>query len=112
MKLITAVVKPDKLDDVVRAVAENGGHGLTATEAMGFGQQFGRRGADALSERSTLVLPEVRIDVVVHDELAEPLTEAIAKAVSSGSVGDGKIWISPVESAVRVRTGERDRASV
>ena len=112
MKLITAVVKPDKLDDVVRTVAGNGGHGLTATEVMGFGQQFGWHGADALSDQSTLVLPEVRIDVVVHDELAEPLTEAIARAVNSGSVGDGKIWISAVESAVRVRTGERDSAAV
>jgi nitrogen regulatory protein PII len=112
MKLITAVVKPDKLDDVVRTVAENGGHGLTATEVMGFGQQFVRHGADARRDHSTHVVPEVRIDVVVHDELAEPLTEAIATAVNSGSVGDGKIWISPVESAVRVRTGERDSAAV
>jgi nitrogen regulatory protein PII len=108
MKLITAVVKPDKLDDVVRTVAENGGPGLTATEVMGFGQQYGRRAGDALSDRSALVLPEVRVDVVVHDDMAEPLTDAIAKAVNTGSIGDGKIWISPVESSVRVRTGERD----
>jgi len=112
MKLITAVVQPDKLDDVVRTAAENGAHGLTATEVMGFGQQFGRRGADALSDQSALVLPKVRVDVVVQDELAGPLTDAIAKAVNTGSIGDGKIWISPVESALRVRTGERDGAAV
>src|SRR5271169_6160137 len=102
MKLITAVVKPDKLDDVVRTVAANGGHGLTATEVMGFGQEFGQHGADALGGRSALVLPRVRVDVVVHDELAEPLADAIAKTVNTGSIGDGKIWISPVESVVRV----------
>ena len=112
MKLITAVVKPDKLDDVVRTVAENGGHGLTATEVMGFGQEFGQHRAEPLGGQSALVLPRIRVDVVVHDELAEPLTEAIATAVNSGSIGDGKIWISPVEGAVRVRTGERDGAAV
>jgi nitrogen regulatory protein PII len=112
MKLITAVVKADKLDDVVRTVAENGGHGLTATEVMGVGHQLGGRGADALRAGSALVLPEVRVDVVVRDELAGPLTDAIASAVNTGSIGDGKIWISPVESAIRVRTGERDGAAV
>ena len=112
MKLITAVVKPDKLDDVVRTAAENGARGLTATEAMGFGQQFGRHGADALSDQSALVLPKVRVDVVVQDDLAEHLTNAIAKAVNTGSIGDGKIWICPVEGALRVRTGERDDAAV
>jgi nitrogen regulatory protein PII len=112
MRLITAVVKPDKLDDVIRTAAENGARGLTATEVMGFGQQFGRPGSDALSDQSALVLPKVRVDVVVQDELAGPLTLAIAKAVNTGSIGDGKIWISPVESALRVRTGERDGAAV
>lgn len=112
MKLITAVVKPDKLDDVVRTAAENGAHGLTATEVMGFGQQFGRHGADDLSDQSALVLPKVRVDLVVQDELAEHLTAAIAKAVNSGSIGDGKIWISPVDGALRVRTGERDDTAV
>ncbi|MGO8961759.1 MAG: P-II family nitrogen regulator [Streptosporangiaceae bacterium] len=112
MKLITAVVRPDKLDDVVQTVAENGAHGLTATEAMGFGQQFGRHGAAARSDQSALVLPKVRVDMVVPDELAGPLTDAIAKAVNTGSIGDGKIWISPVDSVLRVRTGERDDAAV
>lgn len=112
MKLITAVVKPDKLDDVVRVVAENGGRGLTATEVVGFGQQFGHHSAAVSADQSALVLPKVRIEVLVQDELAEALTGAIAKAVNTGSIGDGKIWVCPVEAALRVRTGERDRAAV
>lgn len=112
MKLITAVVKPDKLDVVVRTAADSGARGLTAAEVLGFGQQFGHHGADALTDRSALVLPKVRVDLVVPDELAEPLTIAIAKAVNTGSIGDGKIWISPVEDALRVRTGERGSAAV
>jgi nitrogen regulatory protein PII len=112
MKLITAVVKPEKLDDVVRVVAENGGRGLTATEVVGYGQQFGHGSAAVSADRSALVLPKARVDVLVPDELAEVLTGAIAKAVNTGSIGDGKIWVCPVETALRVRTGERDSAAV
>jgi nitrogen regulatory protein P-II 1 len=112
MKLITAIVKPDKLDDVIAAVEENGGRGLTATEVMGFGQQYGHYPAAASSDQSALVLPKVRVDVLVQDEQVETLTTALAKAVSTGSIGDGKIWVSPVDSALRVRTGERDSAAV
>lgn len=112
MKLITAIVKPDKLDDVIRAAADAGAHGFTATEVMGFGQQFGRHTADAAGDQSALVLPKVRVDVVVQDELAGLLTDAIAKAVNTGAIGDGKIWISPVDGVIRVRTGERDDAAV
>lgn len=112
MKLITAIVKPDKLDDVITAVAGNGGCGLTVTEVMGFGQQYGHHPALASSDQSALVLPKVRVDVLAEDELACGLTDAIAKAVNTGSIGDGKIWVCPVESALRIRTGERDRAAV
>ncbi len=112
MKLITAVVKPDKLDDVVRTVAAAGGAGLTVSEVMGFGQQYGHHATAALEDQSAMVLPKIRIDVLVQDEQAEVVTDAIAKAVNTGSIGDGKIWVCPVESALRVRTGERDRAAV
>jgi nitrogen regulatory protein P-II 1 len=112
MKLITAVVKPDKVDSVIAAVAGNGGRGLTVSEVMGFGQQYGHHAATVSGDQSALVLPKVRVDVLVQDELAESLTDAIAKAVNTGSVGDGKIWVCPVESAQRIRTGERDRAAV
>jgi len=108
MKLITAIVKPDKLDDVMHAVSEAGARGLTATDVRGFGQQFGHMGADRPVDEKALVLPKLRIDVLVRDESVITVTKAIAKAVSTGAIGDGKIWVCPVESALRVRTGERD----
>jgi nitrogen regulatory protein PII len=112
MKLITAIVKPDKLDDVMHAVSEAGARGLTATEVRGFGQQFGHLGADHPVDEKALVLPKLRIDVLVRDESVTTVTKAIAKTVSTGAIGDGKIWVCPVESALRVRTGERDADAV
>jgi nitrogen regulatory protein P-II 1 len=112
MKLITAIVKPDKLDNVIAAVVGNGGHGLTVAEVMGFGQQYGHAPAAVSGDQSALVLPKVRVDALVQDEHVEMLTTAIAKAVNTGSAGDGKIWVCPVESALRVRTGQRDRNAV
>ncbi len=108
MKLITAVVKLNTLDDVIGAVSAAGARGMTVTEVRGFGQQYGHHDQDQLADTTALVLPKLRVDVVTSDELAEPVAGAIAKAVSTGVVGDGKIWISPVERALRVRTGERD----
>jgi len=112
VKLITAVIRPDALDDVIYAVEAAGARGLTVTEVMGFGQQYGHLGSETPADPSVLVLPKVRIDLVVHDEVAESLISAIAKSVRKGSVGDGKIWVSPVDSALRVRTGERDDAAL
>jgi nitrogen regulatory protein PII len=112
MKLVTAVVKLDKLDEVVHAVVAVGARGLTATEVRGFGQQYGHHPEGQTADAGVLVLPKLQIDVVTTDELALPVAEAIAKAVNTGTIGDGKIWISPVESALRVRTGERDLAAV
>jgi len=111
MKLITAVVKPGKLDDVMRAVSGAGARGLTVTEVRGFGQQYGHMGRGAPGP-DVLVLPKLRIDVLVQDEAAGPVTEAIAKSAGTGAIGDGKIWVCPVDSALRVRTGERDRDAV
>lgn len=112
MKLVTAVVKLEKLEQVVQAVAAAGGRGLTATEVRGFGQEYGHHSADRSADATLLVLPRLRIEVLVSDQLAWPVAEAIAKAVSTGTIGDGKIWIGPVEGALRVRTGERDLAAV
>jgi len=112
MKLVTAVVRLDRLDEVVHAVAAAGARGLTATEVRGFGRQFGQHGGDRPSDATVLVMPKLRIDVLTSDELAWPLAEAIAYAVGTGMIGDGKIWIGPVEGALRVRTGERDLAAV
>jgi nitrogen regulatory protein PII len=112
VKLITAIVKPDKLDDVTRAVTSAGARGLTVTEVRGFGQQYGHMTAVRPDEREILVLPKLRIDVVVQDEAAGPVADAIAKSVNTGTIGDGKIWVCPVDSALRVRTGERDHNAV
>jgi nitrogen regulatory protein PII len=112
MKLITAVVQPDKLDDVIRAVSYAGARGLTVTEVRGFGQQFGHMTAVAAATSQALVLPKLRVEVLVNDESAEPITEAIAKSVGTHAIGDGKIWICSVEGALRIRTGERDAAAI
>ncbi len=112
MKLITAIVKPEKLDDVMRAVTEAGARGLTATEVRGFGQQYGHLAATQRDDREILVLPKLRIDVVAQDQTAGQVADAIAKAVNTGSIGDGKIWVCPVDSVLRIRTGERDDYAV
>ena len=108
MKLITAVIKPDVADDVVLAATEAGAHGLTATEVIGFGQQYGHGGALT----SAALLPKVRLDIAVRDGAAESVTEAIAKRASTGAIGDGKIWVTALDTALRVRTGERDDAAL
>jgi nitrogen regulatory protein P-II 1 len=113
MKLVTAVVRSEKLDDIIDAVIDNGGRGLTATTVRGFGQQFGERAARAAEADPTapraVLLTKVRLDVLVLDEDAPAMVDAIAKHARMGIIGDGKIWVSPVDSALRVRTGERDR---
>jgi len=112
MKLVTGVVKLDKLDDVVQAVSEVGARGLTATEVRGFGRQYGHHGQHLPADVRALVLPKLRVDVLTSDELAWPVAEAIAKSVNTGTIGDGKVWISPVDGALRVRTGDRDLAAL
>jgi nitrogen regulatory protein P-II 1 len=112
MKLITAVVKPDKLDHVMQAISGAGAHGLTVTEVHGFGQQFGHTPPGSSADQNAFVLPKLRIDVLVRDESAGPVADAIAKSVNTGAIGDGKIWICPVDGVLRVRTGERDRDAV
>ena len=111
MKLITAIVKPDVTDDLVPAVAAAGARGLTATEVIGFGQQYGRGGAVSPASSAAL-LPKVRIDIVVPDDIADDVVRAIAKCADTGTIGDGKIWVSPVDSVLRVRTGERDNSAI
>jgi nitrogen regulatory protein P-II 1 len=113
MKLITAIVRPDKLDELIGTLVDNRAHGLTVTEARGFGRQFGQlaAGAGAGLSRVTL-LHKIRLDVVALDDDAETLVEAIAKHARTETIGDGKIWVTPVDGALRVRTGDRDRAAI
>jgi nitrogen regulatory protein P-II 1 len=116
MKLITAIVRPEKLDELIAALIDQGVHGLTVTDVRGFGKQYGQLADTAMkvpaSERMVALLPKVRLDLVVLDDDAETTVEAIAKHARTETIGDGKIWVTTVGSALRVRTGERDRAAV
>lgn len=105
MKLITAVVRPDIVDDLVLAVTGAGAHGLTATEVIGFGRQYGH---DGERDSAALFLPKVRLDIAVRDDDAQNVVETIAKRANTGAIGDGKIWVTTLDAALRVRTGERD----
>jgi nitrogen regulatory protein P-II 1 len=107
MKLITAVVKPHRLDDVKEALQSFGVHGLTVTEASGYGRQRGHTEVYRGAEYTIDLVPKVRIEVVVDDDDAEDLIDVVVKAARTGKIGDGKVWSMPVESVVRVRTGER-----
>ncbi len=106
MKLITAIIKPFKLDDVREALSDIGISGLTVAEVKGFGRQKGHtelyRGAEYVVD----FLPKVRLDIAVDDDQVEQVTEAIAQAATTGKIGDGKIFVSPIEQAIRIRTGE------
>jgi nitrogen regulatory protein PII len=111
MKLITAIVRPDRLEELIGTLIDNQVHGLTVTEVRGFGRQFGQLAAQAGPPRVAL-LPKIRLDIVALDDDVETLVEAIVKHARTETIGDGKLWITPVDGALRVRTGERDRAAV
>jgi nitrogen regulatory protein PII len=111
MKLITAIVRPDKLDELIGTLIDNQAHGLTVTEVRGFGRQFGQLATSGDPARVAL-LHKVRLDIVALDDEVETLVEAIAKHARTETIGDGKIWVTPVDSAIRVRTGDLDRAAV
>jgi len=107
MKLITAIIKPFKLDDVKAALEAFGIHGLTVSEASGFGRQRGHTEVYRGAEYTIDLVPKVRVEVVVDDPDAEGVMDAIVKGAQTGRIGDGKVWCVPVDSVVRVRTGER-----
>ena len=106
MRLITAIVKPFKLDDVREALSEIGVQGITVTEVKGFGRQKGHtelyRGAEYVVD----FLPKVKIEVAVAEAVVEQTIEAITKAANTGKIGDGKVFVSPLEQVIRIRTGE------
>ena len=111
MKLITAIVRPDKLDELIGVLVDNQAHGLTVTEVRGFGRQFGQLGT-VPGPAPAALLHKIRLDVVALDDDVETLVEAIAKHARTETIGDGKIWVTQVDGALRVRTGERDRAAI
>ena len=112
MKMITAIIKPFKLDDVRQSLGEIGIQGMTIEEVKGFGRQKGHtelyRGAEYVID----FLPKVKLQLAVKDELVDAAVEAIISAANTGKIGDGKIFVSPIEEAVRIRTGERSDAAV
>jgi nitrogen regulatory protein P-II 1 len=107
MKLITAIIKPYKLDEVKSALQAFGVHGLTVTEASGYGRQRGHTEVYRGAEYTIDLVPKIKLDLLVEDHDVETLIDVIAKAAQTGKIGDGKVWVTPVESVVRVRTGER-----
>jgi nitrogen regulatory protein P-II 1 len=108
MKLVTAVIKPHKLDDVKEALKGAGVQGMTVDEVKGFGRQGGHTEVYRGAEYTIDLIPKVRIEVVVDDAAADTVTEAIVNAAHTDKIGDGKVWITPVDRIVRIRTGERD----
>ncbi|MFF6779881.1 P-II family nitrogen regulator [Streptomyces sp. NPDC012510] len=107
MKLITAIVKPYRLDAVKTALQESGVHGLTVSEASGYGRQRGHTEVYRGAEYQVDLVPKVRIEIIVEDADSDAVIETIVKAAQTGKIGDGKVWALPVETVVRVRTGER-----
>lgn len=112
MKLITAVIKPGKLDDVKQALRDTGVAGMTVTEASGFGRQKGHteiyRGAEYVVD----LIPKIKIELIADDDQAASIVDTIANAANTNSIGDGKIWVTNVESVIRVRTGEKGHDAI
>ena len=107
MKLVTAVIKPFKLDDVKNALEAYGINGLTVSEASGYGRQRGHTEVYRGAEYTVDLVPKVRVEVLVDDDDAESVVHVIIKSAQTGRIGDGKVWMIPVDSVARVRTGER-----
>jgi len=108
VKLITAIVRPYALDDVRTAVEKAGVLGLTFTEVQGYGRQKGHTEVYRGAEYEVDFVPKARVDVVVNDESVDTVVAGIVEAARSGTIGDGKVWVTPVDSLIRVRTGDRD----
>jgi len=112
MKLVMAIIKPFKLDDVREALSGLGVQGMTATEVKGFGRQKGQREIYRGSEYTVNFLPKIKIEVVVPDDMAERVVDAITTTAKTGQIGDGKVFVFGIEHAVRIRTGDKDAAAL
>ena len=111
MKLVTAIVKPFVLEDVKGALEQIGVLGMTVSEVQGYGRQKGHTEVYRGAEYSVDFVPKVRVEVVADDALADKVVDAVVEAARTGKIGDGKVWVTPVESVIRVRTGERGTAA-
>ena len=112
MKLVTAVLKPHKWEDVREALETFGVAGMTVSEVSGYGRQKGHTEVYRGAEYDVALVPKIRIEIVVEDEAAEDVVGIVVKAAQTGRIGDGKVWVQPVETVVRVRTGDRGEAAL
>ena len=112
MKLITAVIKPSRLDAVLDAVTEAGASGLTVTEVRGYGRQKGKTEVYRGAEYEVKLLPKVKLEIAVPDDIVTAVMDAVAATASTGKIGDGKVFVLDLEQAMRIRTGDRDAAAI
>jgi nitrogen regulatory protein P-II 1 len=112
MKLVTAVIKPHKWEDVRAALETVGVTGMTVSEVSGYGRQKGHTEVYRGAEYDIALVPKIRVEIVVDDQDADAVTDAIVTAAQTGQIGDGKVWVAPVESVVRVRTGDRNELAI
>ena len=112
MKLITAIIKPSRLDAVLEAVTEAGASGLTVTEVRGYGRQKGKTEVYRGAEYEVKLLPKVKLEIAVPDDIAEAVLAAVARAANTGKIGDGKIFVLDLEKVMRIRTGEQGAAAI
>jgi nitrogen regulatory protein P-II 1 len=112
MKLVTAVIKPHKWEDTRAALETVGVTGMTVSEVSGYGRQKGHTEVYRGAEYDIALVPKIRIEILVADEDATTVVDAILRTAATGRIGDGKVWVTPVESVVRVRTGDRDDAAL
>jgi nitrogen regulatory protein P-II 2 len=112
MKMITAVIKPSRLDAVLDAVTEAGASGLTVTEVRGYGRQKGKTEVYRGAEYEVKLLPKVKLEIAVPSDVVDAVIEAIARTANTGKIGDGKVFVVDLEAALRIRTGERDSQAI
>ncbi|GAA0629812.1 P-II family nitrogen regulator [Bifidobacterium pullorum] len=112
MKLITAIIQPHKLDDVKSALAAAGVHGMTVSEANGYGRQRGHTEIYRGAEYTVDLMPKIRLEVLADDADVQALVDTVVRAAATGTIGDGKVWVTPLDSVTRVRTGETGSAAI
>ena len=112
MRLVTAIIKPFKLDEVKSALESFGVQGLTVSEVSGYGRQKGHTEVYRGAEYDIALVPKIRIEIVVDDSDAEDVVGIVVKTAQTGRIGDGKVWVSSIDTVVRVRTGDRDSAAI
>jgi nitrogen regulatory protein P-II 2 len=112
MKMIVAVIKPSRLDAVLEAVTDAGASGLTVTEVRGYGRQKGKTEVYRGAEYEVKLLPKVKLEIAVSSDMTDSVVEAISRAANTGKIGDGKVFVQDLESALRIRTGERDAEAI